>query len=205
MDKNPFTWDNATSKTVSSNVVDINLQTNMNLSTSNLTEDFSITIVRDATQFPEPEAFFLKPGSENTTTKTKEYLKYHRFERKSNFTSINFEMRPEDPGIHFVVYLKKGERPDIAKRDFEHAYELPDLSSCLVTNGSVNSSAHQSDSNVDKPVYVDLRNCTRDPYTVFVSNVDLHGTGRFWFGRYLNSIKDFFVYEDVSKVTSLKI
>ncbi len=184
VNKNPFSWDNTTSKSLTSNVVDIKMQSNMNVSTSNLTEDFSITIPRDTTQFPEPDSFFLKPSHENTTAKTKEYLKYHRFERKSDFTSINFEMRPADPGIQFHVYLKKESKPDVMKRDYDLSYELPDLSSCLAGNESVsNSSVHSSESGVNEPIYVDLRNCTRDPYTVFVSNVDLHGTGRYWFGK----------------------
>ena len=158
----------------------------MNVSTSNVSEDFSITIPRDATLFPEPDSFFLKPSHENTTAKTKEYLKYHRFERKNDFTSINFEMRPEEPGIQFRVYLKKGSKPDIMKRDFELQYELPDLSSCLAGNESVfNSSVDQSESDENKTIYVDLRNCTRDPYTVFVSNVDMNGAGRYWFGKYI--------------------
>ena len=184
VNKNPFSWDTTTSKSLTSNVVDMKIQTNMNVSTSNLTEDFSITIPRDTTQFPEPDSFFLKPSHENTTAKTKEYLKYHRFERKNNFTSINFETRPADPGIQFHVYLKKESKPDVMKRDYDLSYELPDLSSCLAGNESVsNSSVHSSESGVNEPIYVDLRNCTRDPYTVFVSNVDLHGTGRYWFGK----------------------
>ena len=178
---NPFTWDN-TSKDVTSNVVDIKMQSKMNISTSNTTEDFGITIPRDTTQFPEPDSFFLKPSHENTTAKTKEYLKYHRFERKSNYTSINFEMQPEDRGIQFMVYLKKESKPEVHKGDYELSFELPDLSSCLTGNNSALNSSNQSSANEENLVYVDLGNCTRDAYSVFVSNVDLHGTGRYWFG-----------------------
>ena len=184
VNKNPFSWDNTTSNTLTSNVVDIKMQSNMNVSTSNLTEDFSITIPRDITQFLEPDSFFLKPSQENTEEKTKEYLKYHRFERKSEFTSINFEMEPVDPGIQFQVYLKKETKPDIMKKDYDLSFELPDLSSCLSGNENVsNSSAAQSETGVNKTLYVDLRNCTRNPYTVFVSNVDIRGAGRYWFGK----------------------
>ena len=183
-DKNPFSWDN-TSETLSSNVVDIKMQSSMNISTSNVSEDFAITIPRDPVLFPQPDAFFLKPSRENTTAKTKEYLKYHRFERKSDFTSINFDLKPVDPRIHFFVYLKKGSKPDIPKRDFQLSFQLPDLSSCLGKNKSVsNTSGDESESAANATIYVDLRNCTRDPYSVFVSNVDLHGAGRFWFGMY---------------------
>lgn len=185
MNKNPFSWDN-TSESITSNVVDIKLQSNMNISTSNTSEEFDITIPRDTTQFPEPNSFYLKPSHENTTAKTKEYLKYHRFERKSNFTSINFEMRPVDVGIQFRVYVKKGKKPDISKRDFDLSYELPNLASCLAGNESLsNSSADQLGSDVNISIHVDLRNCKRDPYTVFVSNVDMNGTGRYWFGRFI--------------------
>ena len=181
--KNPFSWDN-TSESITSKVVDIKLQSNMNISTSNTSEEFEITIPRDATLFPEPDSFYLKPSYENTTAKTKEYLKYHRFERKSNFTSINFKMRPVDVGIQFRVYLKKETKPDIMKRDFDQSYELPDLDSCFAGNESLfNSSADQSESDVNTSIHLDLRNCKRDPYTVFVSNVDLNGPGRYWFGR----------------------
>ena len=182
VNKNPFSWDNSTSSSLTSNVVDIKMQSNMNISTSNLTEDFSITIPRDTTQFSEPEPFFLKPSHEKPEEKTKVYLKYHRFERKSDFTSINFEMQPDDPGIQFQVYLKKETKPDIMKKDYDLSYELPDLSSCFSGNAS-NSSAAQSESYKYEAVYVDLRNCTRNPYTVFVSNVDIRGAGRYWFGK----------------------
>ena len=181
---NPFSWDN-TSESVTSNVVDIKLQSNMNISTSNTSEEFEITIPRDATLFPESDSFYLKPSRDNTTAKTKEYLRYHRFERKSNFTSINFEMRPFDVGKEFRVYLKKGTKPDMTKKkDFDLLFELPDLASCLAGNESLfNSSADQSESDVNISTPVNLQNCKRDPYTVFVSNVDLNGTGRYWFGR----------------------
>ena len=183
-DENPFGWDK-TSKTLSSNVVDIKMQSSMNISTFNVSEDFAITIPRDPNLFSEQNAFFLKPSHQNTTAKTEEYLRYHRFERTSLFTSISFDMRPVDPAMLFSVYLKKGSKPDIAKNDFQLSFELPDLNSCISVNESVsNSSNDQSVSAGNTTFHVDLRNCTRDPYTIFVSNTDLNGTGRFWFGRY---------------------
>ncbi len=98
--KNPFNWDN-TSETITSNVVDIVMDSNMNMSSSNFSNDASITVARDSSQFPEADPFYLKPGETNTNTK--EYLKYHCFNRSSNYTSMNFEIHPEDIGIHLKV------------------------------------------------------------------------------------------------------
>ena len=185
MNKNPFSWDN-TSESITSNVVDIKLQSNINISTYNTSEEFDITIPRDTTQFPEPHSFYLKPSQENITAKTKEYLRYHWFERKSNFTSINFDMRPVDFGKQFHVYLKKGGKPDIMKRDFDVSYDLPNLASCLVGNESLSNS---SADHVNISIHLDLRNCKRNPYAIFVSNVNLNGTGRHWFGKFISLCK----------------
>ena len=100
--KNPFNWDN-TSETIASNVVDIVMESNMNISTSNFSSEASITVGRDLNQFPEADSFYLKPSETNATANTKEYLKYHCFNRSTNYTSMNFEIHPEDTGIHFKV------------------------------------------------------------------------------------------------------
>ena len=77
----------------------------MNISTSNFTEEASIIVGRDTSQFPDDKEFYMKPSQTNTTANTKEYLKYHCFNRSSNYTSMNFELHPEDIGIHLkVVY-----------------------------------------------------------------------------------------------------
>lgn len=100
--KNPFTWDN-TSETITSHVVDIVMESNMNISTSNFSEEASMTVARDSSQFPEAHSFYMKPSETNTTANTKEYLKYHCFNRSSNYTSMNFEIHPEDIGIDLKV------------------------------------------------------------------------------------------------------
>lgn len=70
--------------------------------------------------------------------------------------------------------------------DFDLFYELPDLSSCKMENNANFTSPtfleHLNDS--DKPIYIDLRNCSRNPYTLFLSNQDLNGTGEHCFGKF---------------------
>ena len=102
--KNPFNWDN-TSDTITSNVVDVVMDSNMNISTSNFSDEASVIVARDVSQFREADAFYLKPSATNTTANTKEYLKYHCFNRSTNYTSMNFEIHPEDIGIHLKVML----------------------------------------------------------------------------------------------------
>ncbi len=131
--KNPFTWDN-TSETITSNIVDIVMESNMNISTSNFSDEAFISVARDSSQFPAEESFYLKPSLENDTADTKEFLKYHCFSRSNNYTSINFELQPEDVGINMIVYMKKDGKPDITIGDFDHLYRLPDLSSCKVND-----------------------------------------------------------------------
>ena len=182
--ENPFTWDN-TSKTITSNIVDIVMESTMNISTSNFSDEMFISIARDSSQFPPVESFYLKPNVDNDTAKTKEFLKYHCLSRSNNYTSINFELQPADIGIKMVVYLKKGGKPDINVGDFEHSYELPDLTSCLVNDDVVYSSQDSfvDANNHDDVIFIHPSNCTRDPYTVFVSNTQLNGTGEYCFGE----------------------
>lgn len=187
--KNPFTWDN-TSRTVTSNVVDIVLESSMNMTFSNLSKDIAITVARDSSQFPEPDAFFLKPSEINTTANTKEYLKFHCYTRASNWTSMNFELHPEQPGVHFNVFVKKGGKPDVKNGDFDISFKLPDLSGCMVDNENVFNSQtqfNQSEPEDIEPIHIDpYKNCLRHPYTVFLSNTDLHGIGEYCFGKYLD-------------------
>ncbi len=49
-----------------------------------------------------------------------------------------------------------------------------------------NSQLHHPDA--AEPVYVDLRNCSREPYTVFISNQDFNGTGEYCFGKFVKNI-----------------
>ena len=101
--ENPYTWDNSSSS-IKSNVIDIVVEANQNISSSNMSEDISVTIYRDPTLFKVGNnSFFLKPHKMNSTSSTKEYLKFHCFTRRSNYTAINFELKPENPGIHFNV------------------------------------------------------------------------------------------------------
>ena len=103
-DKNPFSWDN-TSESVTSNVMDIVVESqSLNVSSSNLTEDIAVTIPRDPTQFVDGNnSFYLKPHEMNSTSRTKDYMKFHCFTRRSNYTAMNFEIKPEDLGIHLNV------------------------------------------------------------------------------------------------------
>ena len=187
--QNPFTWDN-TSKTITSNVVDIVLRSNLNLTFSNLSDEIAITVARDSSQFPEPDAFYLKPSETNETAKTKEYLKFHCFTRSSNWTSMNFQLHPEELGIHFKVYMKKGGKPDIKNGDFEFSFDLPNFNGCSVNSEEVfNSPAqfNESQNNVSQLIHIDpYKNCLKHPYTVFLSNTDFNGTGQYCFGKYMD-------------------
>lgn len=181
--KNPFVWDN-TSETITSNVIDIVLTSTMNISTSNFSEEAKIKIVRDPSQFPPSNSFYLKPNQKNLTSNTQDYLKCHCFTRRSNYTSMNFEMYPEEPGIRFKIYLKRGGRPKVKDGDFTHFYEVPDLSNCTVNNEDVfNSQFNESEGKSSEHVQIESKNCLKDPYTVFVSNVDFNGTGEYCFGK----------------------
>ena len=180
---NPFIWD-GTSENISSNVFDVVLSSTMNISTSNFSEDVSLKIPRDPTQFPPAYSFYLKPNEKNSTSKTKTYLKYHCFTRTSNYTSMNFEMYPEEPGIRFKVYLKKGGKPNVKDGDFMHFYELPDISNCTVNNENVfNSQFNESEENSTDHLEIESKSCLKDPYTIFVSNTDFNGTGKYCFGK----------------------
>ena len=68
-----------------------------------MSEDVAVTIFRDSAQFRDDDSFFMKPDEMNSTSNTREYLKYHCFTRKSNYTAMNFEVKPHNPGIHFNV------------------------------------------------------------------------------------------------------
>ncbi|XP_028413722.1 uncharacterized protein LOC114536576 [Dendronephthya gigantea] len=61
-DKNPFTWDNS-SENVTSNVIDIVVESkSLNMSSSNLTEDITLTITRDPSLIKDANnSFYLKP------------------------------------------------------------------------------------------------------------------------------------------------
>lgn len=66
--------------------------------------------------------------------------------------------------------------------DYEFVYSLPDLNSCKLGNDSV----HNSDSNSihdGEALHLDMNECSRDPYSVFVSNFDFNGTGEYCFGK----------------------
>ncbi|XP_028416899.1 polycystic kidney disease protein 1-like 2 [Dendronephthya gigantea] len=191
--KNPFNWDN-TSETITSDVVDIVIDSKMNISSSNFSEEAGITVARNASQFPKPNGFYMKPSQTNSTASTKEYLKYHCFNRSSNYTSMNFEIHPDEIGIHLKVYLKSGGKPDIKSGDFDLSYHLPDLKSCSVPEGTIMNSEILHNHNFGQAILVDLKNCSRDPYTVFVSNQDLNDTGKHCFAvqhiQYLNESSD---------------
>jgi hypothetical protein len=123
-DKNPFSWDNS-SQNVTSNVIDIVVESkHLNVSSSNLTEDIAITIPRDPFQFVDTNnSFYLKPHEMNSTSKTKEYVKFHCFTRRSNHTAMNFEMKPEDIGIHLNVSVG-GRTPIVVTSPFLKSFHL---------------------------------------------------------------------------------
>ena len=83
----------------------------------------------------------------------------------------------------FKVYLKNGGKPDIKTGDFDLSYDLPDLKSCSVPEGTIMNSEILHNHNSGKTIHVELKNCSRDPYTVFVSNQDLNNTGKHCFGK----------------------
>ena len=84
-----------------------------------MSEDVAVTISRDPAFFKESSSFFLKPDEMNLTSNMREYLKFHCFTRRSNYTAMNFEMKPHNPGIHFnvseicctVCYISSFRRP----------------------------------------------------------------------------------------------
>ena len=91
----------------------------LNMSSSNLSEDIKSTISRDPLLFlGNSSSFYLKPHEMNSTNQTRAYSKFHCFTRRSNYTSMNFEIKPEDLGIKlnvsdaiqqhtvFLMYLK---------------------------------------------------------------------------------------------------
>ena len=160
--------------------MDIVMESNMNISTSNFSDEAFISVARDSSQFPAEESFYLKPSLENDTADTKEFLKYHCFSRSNNNTSINFELQPEDVGINMIVYMKKDGKPDITIGDFDHLYRLPDLSSCKVNDEIL---SRHSSGDEDDVVFIHPSNCSRKPYTVFVPNTDMNGTGEYCFGE----------------------
>ena len=71
-----------------------------------MSEDIAVTISRDPEQFGEDHSFFMKPDEMNSKSNTGEYLKYHCFTRRSNYTAMNFEVKPHNLGIHFNVSAK---------------------------------------------------------------------------------------------------
>jgi hypothetical protein len=101
---NPFTWDN-TSSTISSNVIDIMVESILNISSSNMSEDVAVTIFRDPAQFGEDASFFLKPDEMNSTSNAKEYFKFHCFTRRSNFTAMNFEVRISLLDVRILMFV----------------------------------------------------------------------------------------------------
>ena len=68
-----------------------------------MSEDVAITISRDPSAFGKDNSFFLKPDEMNLTSSTRDYLKFHCFTRRSNYTAMNFEIKPHNPGIHLNV------------------------------------------------------------------------------------------------------
>ena len=82
----------------------------------------------------------------------------------------------------FKVFLKKGGKPDSNAGDYDFSYKLPDFSTCKVGNDSVHVSQLESSSH--EAVYIDPTKCAKDPYTVFVSNLDFNGTGEYCFGTF---------------------
>ena len=79
------------------------------------------------------------------------------------------------------MYLKKGGRPVAENGDYNYSYELPDFSTCKVGNDSIYTS--ESKTGYGEAVHIDPKNCLKDPYTVFVSNVDFNGTGEYCFRK----------------------
>ena len=68
-----------------------------------MSEDVAITINRDPSAFEEDSSFFLKPDKMNSTSFTRDYLKFHCFTRTSNYTAMNFEIKPHNHGINYNV------------------------------------------------------------------------------------------------------
>ena len=64
-------------------------------------------------------------------------------------------------------------------KDYEFSYQLPHFGRCNL--GDVNISDSKADEK--KSVHIDASNCSTHPYTVFVSNLDFNGTGKYCFGK----------------------
>ena len=173
--KNPYTWDN-TSKTVTSKIASLDLNSSRAIQLSNLTEDIAITISRDPSQFPKIASFYMKPDKHDPNFDGKMYLKYHCFNRTSRWTAMNFEIFPEDVSLNLKVYLKTGGKPDVRKGDFNLQYDLPDFSSCEVNE-------HNTTTENETIVIDPFNHCAIHPYSLFVSNIDFNTTGEHCFGE----------------------
>jgi hypothetical protein len=174
---NPYVWDN-TSKTVTSKVASLNLNSSKHIQLSNLTEEIGITISRDPSQFPKIASFYMKPDKPDLNFDGKKYLKYHCFNRTTNWTAMNFEIYPEDVSLNLTVYLKTGGKPDVETGDFDLQYDLPDFSNCDLEVDEHNTTQENETIVIDP-----FNHCARHPYSVFVSNLDFNQTGKHCFGK----------------------
>lgn len=80
--------------------------------------------------------------------------------------------------------MKKGGKPDPKTRNYDFSYKLPDFSTCKIGNDNIHVSDSQSDD--AETLHIDPKNCAKDPYTVFVSNLDFNGHGEYCFGELLS-------------------
>ena len=81
----------------------------------------------------------------------------------------------------YQVYMKKGGKPNPNTEDYDFSYKLPDFSTCKVGNDTVRVSDSQSHD--AETLHIDPKNCEKDPYTAFVSNLDFNGHGEYCFGE----------------------
>ena len=157
------------------------------LDTSNFTKDADIYIPRDASNISEPEEFYVIPLND------KEFIQYHTIEVDSANFSVHVQIIPVNQSKEMSVFLLYNERPNPEK--FDYNWTIPDFSNCSLRNVSRNVSSSSNSSaesgvnatnstNTEYQVVVDVvRDCTIDPYTVFVSNSMVTKTGTYYLGR----------------------
>lgn len=113
----------------------------------------------------EPISIFAATGQTPTVpalvTTSHKAMVYHKLTTEKNDTSLHFEVTPQDPYAHFLVYLKRGARPK--QDDYDFSLALPD----------------ESPVNVSFP---------KDRYMFFISNADTNHTtaGEWYLGVYYN-------------------
>ena len=180
---NPFSLHNTSSKPDSA-VLGITLGTR-NGTVHNLNAYATLVFEKEAYEIPDAEYFDLRPLT------VENLMNYHSVDITSN-QSLHFQIIPTNYCVNFSVYLKKDVKPTEADHDLNWTLPLPcsNNASFNVCNfystrahdlrGLANLTDCEKLAILDK----DVRNLTwgcKDPYTIFLSNMDLR-MGKYWIG-----------------------